>query len=61
MSGCKFGLVEQNSFSYCRPPDKSVFLKIIFLMYVVGTQKNRLNVTVLLSTQNTCLNLWVRK
>ena len=29
--------------------------------YVVGTQKNRLNETVLLSTQNTCLNLWVRK
>ena len=24
--------------------------------YVVGTQKNRLNETVLLSTQNTCLN-----
>ena len=29
--------------------------------YVVGTQKNRLNETVLLSTQNTCLTLWVRK
>ena len=27
--------------------------------YVVGTQKNRLNETVLLSTQNTCLNSWV--
>ena len=24
--------------------------------YVVGTQRNRLNETVLLSTQNTCLN-----
>ena len=29
--------------------------------YVVGTQKNRLNETVLLSTQNTCLNGLVRK
>ena len=28
--------------------------------YVVGTQKNRLNETVLLSTQNICLNWWVR-
>ena len=27
----------------------------------MGTQKNRLNETVLLSTQNRCLNLWVRK
>ena len=27
----------------------------------MGTQKNRLNETVLLSTQNTCLNWWVRK
>ena len=26
------------------------------IIYVVGTQKNRLNETVLLSTQNTCLN-----
>ena len=25
--------------------------------YIVGTQKNRLNETVLLNTQNTCLNL----
>ena len=29
--------------------------------YVVGTQKDRLDETVLLSTQNTCLNWWVRK
>ena len=29
--------------------------------YVVGTQKNHLNKTVLLSTQNACLNWWVRK
>ena len=27
----------------------------------MGTQKNRLNETVLLSTQNICLTLWVRK
>ena len=26
----------------------------------MGTQKNRLDETVLLSTQNTCLNCWVR-
>ena len=29
--------------------------------YVVGTQKNRLNETILLSTHNTCFNLWIRK
>ena len=43
-----------------RPPDKCVCWKIIFLFlnqkYVVGSQKNRLNETVLLSTQNTSLN-----
>ena len=27
----------------------------------MGTQKNRLNEMVLLSTQNICLNVWVRK
>ena len=27
----------------------------------MGTQKNRLNETVLLSTQNICFKLWVRK
>ena len=41
-----------------RPPDKSAYWKIIFLIsepkHVVGTQKNRLNETVLLSTQNIC-------
>ena len=40
--------------------------KIIYFStktYVVGTQKNRLilDETVLLSTQNICLNTWVRK
>ena len=43
-----------------RPPDKSAYWKIIFFIshpkHVVGTQKNRLNETVLLSIQNTCLN-----
>ena len=51
--GCMYTVV--------RPPDKSAYLKKYFLYfssktYVVGTQKNRLNETVLLSTQNTCLN-----
>ena len=44
-----------------RPSDKSVYWNFFFLYfssktYVVGTQKNRLNETVLLSTKNTCLN-----
>ena len=43
------------------PPDKSAYCKAIFFYfssktYVVGTHKNRLNETDLLSTQNTCLN-----
>ena len=47
-------------------PDKSAYLKIYFFYfstktYVVGTQKNRLNETVLSSTQNTCLNWWISK
>ena len=42
-----------------RPPDKSVqqvtdFFYFSTKTYVVGTQKNRLNEMVLLSTQNTC-------
>ena len=43
-----------------RPPDKCIqenyFSYYSTKTYVVGTQKNRLNETVLLSTQNTCLN-----
>ena len=31
------------------------------ISYVVDTQKNCLNETVLLSTQNTCLNRWIGK
>ena len=43
-----------------RPPDKSAYWINYFLYfssktYVVGTQKNGLNETVLLSTKNTCL------
>ena len=30
-------------------------------MYVVGTQKNHLIETVLLSIENNCLNRWIRK
>ena len=46
----KYGLI------FHRPPDKIAYLKIIFSYfstktYVVGTQKNRLNETVLLSSQ----------
>ena len=43
-----------------RPPDKSVYLKIILLIsltiktHVVGTQKKVSNEMILLSTQNTC-------
>ena len=47
---------------YCnskdRPPDQSVYLKISYFStktYALSTQKSRLNETVLLSTQNTCL------
>ena len=44
-----------------RPLDKGVFLKIYFSYfstqtYVVGTQKNGLNETLLLGTQNKCFN-----
>ena len=46
--------------------DKSEWLKIICVIsqpktYVVGTQKNRLNEMVLLSTLNIYKNLWIRK
>ena len=56
----------QFSLQVSRPPDKSAYLKLIDISYfstktyVVGTQKNRLNETVLLSTQNICLDWWVR-
>ena len=41
----RYGCVTKNYFSY-----------FSMKTYVVGTQKNRLIETVLLSTQNTCLN-----
>ena len=46
-----------------REQDKSAYLKIKFFSnktYVFGTQKNCLNETVLLSTQNKCLSWWTR-
>ena len=46
----RYGCVTENDFSYSSTKT-----------YVVGTQKNRLDETVLLSTQNTCLNWWIRK
>ena len=49
-----------------RPPGSEWVIKYKFSYsspktYVVGDQKNRLNETVLLSTQNKCLNEWKRK
>ena len=48
------------TFLYIRPSDKDLELKILLIFqqktYVVGAQKNRLNETVLFSTQNICLN-----
>ena len=45
-----------------RPLEKRAYLKISSYFstktYVVGTQKNCLNETVLLNTQNICLNLY---
>ena len=40
---------------------ENYFLYFSSKTYVVDTQKSRLNETVLLCTQNTCLNEWVRK
>ena len=34
---------------------------MLWVLKIVGTQKNRLNKAVLLSTQNICYKLWVRK
>ena len=42
------GNTQQQCLQYSRPPDKSAYCKT----YVVGTQKNRLTETVLLTTQN---------
>ena len=40
---------------------KKLFYYFSTKTYVVDTQKNRLNETVILSAQNICLNWWVRK
>ena len=62
---CFFMKILCYAFGKYMPPDKSVYWKINFLIspkiYAVGTQKNRLIETVLLSTQNTCLIWWARK
>ena len=50
-------LIHEHSYKIlCRPEVKSAYQKIAFLIshHVVGTQKNRLNEMVLLSTQNIC-------
>ena len=39
---------------------ENVFSYFFIKTYVVGTQKNRLDETVILSTQNKCLNLGIR-
>ena len=38
-----------------------LFLYFSCKTYVVGTQKNRLNETILLGTLDICFNKWVRK
>ena len=45
----------------CTRVPKKLFPYISTKTYVVGTQKNRLSETVLLSTQNICSNSWFRK
>ena len=42
-------------------PNKKCFSYFSTKTYVVGTQKNRLNETVLLSTQNIHFKCWLRK
>ena len=53
-------IINKNNINNNRPPDKSAIenyvLYFLAKTYVVGTQKNRLNETVLLSTQNACFN-----
>ena len=47
-----------------RRPIGKIFSLFLIQTYVVGTQKNRLNETVLLSTQNTCSSkhmVWILK
>ena len=42
-------------------PYRNLRLQFSTKTYVVGTQKNHLDETVLLSTQNACVNGWARK
>ena len=51
--------VKQAFSQECVPKKKKFYFST--KTYVVDTQKNCLNETVLLSTQNICYNLWVRK
>ena len=50
---------------YGRPPDKSVYQKIIFFFsqskHMLWVLKRTASMTVLLSTQNICLKRWIRK
>ena len=46
----------RNVGKFSRLPIEKCFPYSSTKIYVVGVQKNRLNETVLLSTQNTCLN-----
>ena len=54
------GLIMLNTVSCVRPQIRVLIKKIFFLFliqtYVLGTQKNRLDGTVLMGTQNTLLN-----
>ena len=52
-------ILHKKELTILRPPEKSAYLRIKFAYFstkthVVVPQKNRLNETVLLSTQNTC-------
>ena len=51
-------LSKDNSYN---PLDKTAYSYFSTKTYVVGTQKNRLSETVLLSNQNKCLNWWIRQ
>ena len=50
----------KQDFSYECVTEKELFY-FSTKTYIVGAQKNCLNETVLLSTQNICQKLWVRK
>ena len=58
-ANCKQQKRKHNYATQIRVGNRNLFYFSI-KTYVVGTQKNRLNETVLLSTQNKCLNRWVK-